>query len=144
MFVGGHKARSAVRAPAHAFGRIAQIDVEAGRIRRLHFHRGVGVHEVEPFVLHAVEQHRIGGGLDRVPSHVRHHVGVQQVHRTADQSDACGMGTVLQTVFEHDLLAHAHAEHRAASADAIIDHTVAVDLLQSFHTCGERTHARHD
>ncbi len=34
VFVGGHKARSAVRAPAHAFGRIAQMmskrDVSAG------------------------------------------------------------------------------------------------------------------
>ena len=101
------------------------------------------MYEIETFTFHTLHEHGTFRRLDGVPSHVRHHIGVKQFHVALDQAKARSAGAVFHTAFEHDLLAHAHAEHRAASADAIIDHTVAVDLLQSFHTCGERTHARH-
>ena len=122
----------------------AQIDLLGAQILRGGAHRRVGVHKIEPFVLHAFEQRGTGRCLDRVPSHVRHDIGIQQIDGTADQSKSFGGVCVLVAALEHDLLAHAHAQHRAAGTQTVEDDAVARHLAQAGHAGGERADAGHD
>ena len=82
------------------------------------------MHEVEALVLHALHEHGTFRRLDGVPSHVWHHIGVEQFHVALDQTKARSAGAMLHTTFEHDLLAHAHAKHRSAGTQTILDHGV--------------------
>ena len=73
--------------------------------------RGVGVHEVETFIFDAAEQHAALIGRNGVPAHVRQYGSVELGHRARPLSEALGILTALDTVFEEHLHTDAHAEH---------------------------------
>ena len=123
--------------------RVAEVQLVGGGVGRQSAHRGKGVHEIESFVLHALEQHGTFRRFDGVPTHVRHHVGVEQLDIALDQTETGRAVAMFHATFEHDLLAHADAEHRAAGAQTVFDDPVSADAFQSFHACAERAHTRH-
>ena len=123
--------------------RVAEVQLVGGGVGRRSAHRGKGVHEIESFVLHALEQHGTFRRFDGVPTHVRHHVGVEQLDIALDQTETGRAVAMFHATFEHDLLAHADAEHRAAGAQTVFDDPVSADAFQSFHACAERAHTRH-
>lgn len=105
---------------------------------------GVGVHEIEPFALHAIEQHGAFGGIDGIPAYVGHHVGIESAHLAVNELQPRRVKVMLGATGEHDLLTHAHAEHRAPRTQTVVDHVVAIHLAQSLHAGTECAHARYD
>ena len=135
--VGRHETATSVRAPGHALLGVIEIKLVAGRVGGSGTHRGEGMYEIETFTFHTLHEHGTFRRLDGVPSHVRHHIGVKQFHVALDQAKARSAGAVFHTAFEHDLLAHAHAEHRSPGTQTILDHGVSAHRLESFHACAE-------
>jgi hypothetical protein len=63
----------------------------------------VRVHEEEALLCYPIEQPGLRRCLDRVPAHVRQHIGTQPLDDTRPLAAACGGDTMLQTLLEQDL-----------------------------------------
>src|SRR5690606_29995652 len=77
--------------------------------------RGEGMHEVEALLLEAREQARTLADLDRAPAHVGYDGRLEFANGAAPLSESLDIVTPLDTALEHDLHAHADAEHRASA-----------------------------
>ena len=83
--IAGHEMAAAVIAERHFLLGVAEVDVETASNPRARGESGVGVHEIEPFALHAIEQHGAFGGIDGIPAYVGHHVGIESAHLAVNE-----------------------------------------------------------
>ena len=105
---------------------------------------GVGVHEVEPFVLQAAKKSRAFAHPHRVPAHVREHRRVEFGDRAGPLAEPLGVVTAFHTVLEHHLHADTDAQHRQTSGETTFDDLVAARGAQGLHHGPEGSDAGYD
>ena len=105
--------------------------------------RAVRVHKVEALVLDALEQRGLGGRRHLRPAHVGNHGRLQQLDGARPLVEASRLLAVLDAALEHDLHAHADAQHRAPAREAPADDLVAAAPRAGPPSRGEGAHARH-
>ena len=107
--------------------------------------RGVRVHEVEPLLRDALEEHTSLGRLDRRPPHVRHDGCDEPVDGTGPLPHAeHGCRARLARPLEHHLHADTHAEHRAATRQPQVDDPRSVRGREPGHARVEVADAGHE
>jgi hypothetical protein len=98
--------------------------------------RAVGVHEVEPLVLDALEQIE-PSPAHRVPAHVREHGRIEFGDRAGPLAEPVGFDAALHAVLEQHLHADADAEHRETARQSPLDELVAADAAKRAHDGAE-------